>query len=101
MATIKDIKISRNWGKRPTGNCSIAYQAYANVEQGEEYDLVQFSINELDKPYFWRSSIGVPCGTSEEDIKKIVEEYARDYITEQDIKDYRDFLESGEKWGWD
>ena len=100
MATIKDIDISRNWATRPTGNCEIANMAWAEVEKGEEYDLVKFSINELNKPYYWKICFGFKCGTSEEDIRETVEDYA-ETITEQDIKDYRDFLECGEKWGWD
>lgn len=101
MATIKDIKITRNWGKRPTGNSYITYEVYVDVEKGEAYDLVQFSINELGKPYYWRTSIGVKCGMSEKQINEVVEEYAREHITEQDIKDYKEFLEDGERWGWD
>ena len=35
-----------------------------------------------------------------EEIRESVEEYAKT-ITDKDIKDYRYFLECGEKWGWD
>lgn len=101
MATLKGISISRNWGERPTGNVILGNMAFANVEKGQRYDLVQFSINELNKPYMWRESIGVPCGISEEEIKEIVLEYIEKFITDKDIKSYLDFLEMGEKWGWD
>ena len=99
MATIKKIKISRNWGKRPTDNAIYCGMAWG-VEKGEPYDLVQFSIHELNKPYFWNMSLCVKCGTSEEEINKLVEEYA-ETITDKDIAEYIDFLEQGEKWGWD
>ena len=100
MATIKNIKIHRNWGKRPTDNAVYCGMAWG-VEKGEPYDLVQFSINELDKPYFWETSLCFPCGMSEEEIRKDCVEYAKENITEQDIKDYRRFLKNGEEWGWD
>lgn len=100
MATIKDIKIHRNWGKRPTDNAVYCGMAWG-VEKGEPYDLVQFSINELGKSYFWNTSLCFPCGMSEEEIKKECVDYAQQNITEKDIKDYRYFLECGEKWGWD
>jgi hypothetical protein len=101
MATIKDYRISRDWGERPTGNCEISNEVYWNVEKGQQYDLVQFSINELDKEYYWITSVGVPVGTSEKVVKEIIEEYAKEYIDEESIKSYRSFLEDGEKWGWD
>lgn len=82
MATVKNIRISRNFYK--TGN----------------EDLVQFSINELDKSYMWCTSIRVPCGTSEEECQKLAEEEA-EKITESDINDYRRFLCDGETYGWD
>lgn len=101
MATLKNISISRNWGERPTSNVILGNITFANVEKGQRYDLVQFSINELNKPYMWRQSIGVPCETSEKEIEKIVIEYIEKFITDKDIKQYLDFLEMGEKWGWD
>lgn len=98
MATIKDIKIYRNWGKRLAYNtvyCGVVWR----VEKGEPYDLVQFSINELGKPYFWNTSLCFPCGMSEEEIKKECVYYAQQSITEKDIKDYQYFLECVENWG--
>lgn len=100
MATIKDIKIYRNCGKRPTGNCEIVNMGWVDVEKGDEYDLVQISINELDKPYYWKIRFGFKCGTSEEEIRESLEEYAKE-ITDKEIQYYRSFLEDGERWGWD
>lgn len=100
MATIKNIKVSRKWATRPTGN-SIYPEMIWQVEKGQEYDLVQFSINELNKPYFWYESLCLPCGMSEEEIHEIVAQYVKERIDEQSIKDYKKFLEDGEKWGWD
>lgn len=100
MATIEDIKIYRNWEKRPTGNYEIANMGWVDVEKGDEFDLVQISINELNKPYYWKISFGFKCGTGEEEIREYVEEYAKE-ITDKEIQDYRRFLEDGERWGWD
>lgn len=100
MATIKKIQRSRNWSKRPIGNIVLDGHIWL-VEKGQDYDLVQFSINELDKPYFWRESICVPCDWEDEVVERVVKGYAEDEITEKDIKDYFEFLECGEKWGWD
>lgn len=100
MITIKNIKISRNWGTRPTDNAIYCGMAWA-VKKGEPYDLVQFSINELNKPYFWRDSLALPCGQSEEEIRQDCEDYIKQYIEDKDIAEYKKFLEYGEKWGWD
>ena len=99
MATIKSIKILRNRGVRPNDNVIYMGRAWY-VEKGEPYDLVQFSINELGKPYFWDDSLCMPAGMSEDDIRKAVEDYAKN-ISDQDIKRYQEFLRFGEKWGWD
>lgn len=102
MATIKDLRISRNWGKRPeSDNVIISGNVYVDVEKGQEYDMVQFSINELDKPYMWRKNLCVPCGTSKEQCREYAELFAKEFITDKDIQDYKRFLEDGEKWGWD
>ena len=99
MATIKEIKISRNCGKRPTDN--LIYCGYNwRIEKGEPYDLVQFSINELKKPYYWNESLCVRCGTSEDEIEKLAEEYASE-ITDGEIKLFKEFLEFGEEYGFD
>ena len=100
MATIKDIKRTKNRGIRPTNNVILAGHIWL-VEKGQPYDLVQFSINELNKPYLWRECICVPCDWEDETIERVVRGYAEDEITEKDIKDYVWFLECGEKWGWD
>ena len=99
MATLKEINIYRNWGIRPDGNEIIAGNIYCDVEKGKPYDLVQFSINEING-YYWNETICVPLNTSDEDIKKIVEEYITT-ITDDDIKDYQRFLDDGNKYGWD
>lgn len=99
MATLKEVKISRNWGIRANDK-----EDYPNpnwrVEKGEPYDLVQFMINELDKNYYWCESLHLPCGLPEEEINKIVQDFVETQITEEQIIDYRKFLEDGEKWGW-
>lgn len=100
MATIKDIKISRERGIRPDNNAIYCGMAWG-VEKGEKYDLVQFSINELNKSYFWNTSLCLPCGMSEEEIMQECIKFAKENISEKDIRDYRSFLEDGERWGWD
>lgn len=100
MATIKKIEILRKRGTRPTGN-AIFPEMIWQIEKGQEYDLVQFSINELDKPYWWYECLCLPCGMSEKNIRDIVEQYAKEQINQQDIEDYKSFLEDGERWGWD
>lgn len=98
MATLKSIQISRSWGVRPTDNAIYIGCAWM-VEPGELYDLVQFSINEING-YYWRTSICVPEGTSEDEINKIVKEYINT-LSDEDIKEYKDFLDFGNKYGWD
>lgn len=84
MATVKNIDIQENW----------------KVINGENYNLIKFSINELNKPYYWTTSFEVKADTSEERVRELVEECAKQ-ITTEEIKEYREFLEDGEKWGWD
>lgn len=98
MATVKDIEIRRGWGLKNSRVCNMAWDT--ELEEGDWYDLVNFSINELGRPYFWNVSLGVKCDTSEEEIREAVEAYAKT-ITDTDIKEYLDFLADGEKWGWD
>lgn len=99
MATLKDIEIYRRCGVRPNNNIIYAGRQWG-VEKGEPYDFVQFSINELNKPYFWRKKLCLKCDLTEEQIKNEVEEYIKN-ITEEDIKEYKCFLEDGEQYGWD
>ena len=99
MATLKNIQIYRNWGKRPTGNVIIIGDVYYGVEQGDLYDLVQFSIEEI-KGYYWNETLCVTVGTSEEDIRKLVLEYISN-ISDKDIQEYQKFLDWGNKYGWD
>lgn len=100
MATIKKIRINRNWSTRPTDNGIYVGDVWF-VEKGEPYDLIQFSINELDMGYFWHTSLCVPCGISDEDALKMAEEYAKDNISQKSIDSYKHFLEYGQKYGWD
>ena len=99
MATLKDINIHRNWGIRPDGNAIIAGNIYYGVDKGEPYDLVQFSISEING-YYWNDTLCVPVETEEDEINRIVNEYVAT-ITEADIKEYQRFLDYGKKYGWD
>ena len=99
MVTVDKIYISRNYGKRPTDNAIYCGFNWC-VEKGQQYDLVQFSINELEKPYFWHMALCVKCGTSEEEINELVRDFAKT-ITDEEIHGYRQFLDDGEKWGWE
>lgn len=99
MATLKKINIYRNWGIRPDGNTIIEGNIYYGVDKGEPYDLVQFSINEING-YYWNDTLCVPVGTEEDEINRIVNEYVAT-ITEADIKEYQRFLDYGNKYGWD
>lgn len=99
MATLKDINIHRNWGTRPNDNTIIAGNIYYGVKKGEDYDLVQVSINEISG-YYWATTICVPVNTNEEDIKKIAIEFVKT-ISDEDVKEYQKFLDYGNKYGWD
>ena len=99
MATLKKVNIYRNWGIRPDGNTIIEGNIYYGVDKGEPYDLVQFSINEING-YYWNDTICVPIGTSEENINRIVNEFVKT-ITDADMKEYQRFLDYGNKYGWD
>lgn len=100
MATIKSIETNRNWGVRPSDNV-IDFGFVWKVKKGEQYDLVEFTINELgNKPYYWAESLCVPIGMTDKEIEKIVKDYVKT-ITDEDIKNYKEFLEDGERWGWD
>lgn len=98
MATLKKVSISRNWGVRPNDN-GIYLGNNWMVEKGQPYDLVQFSINEING-YYWEEALCVPIGITEEDAKQLCEE-AVSYITDKAIKDYKWFLDMGNKYGWD
>lgn len=98
MTTLKNIQVSKSWGIRPTDSAIYIGCAWM-VEPGEPYDLVQFSINEING-YYWRTSICVPEGTSDEDVEKIVKEYVS-AISDEEIREYKKFLDWGNKYGWD
>lgn len=97
MATLKEFEIRRNAGKKDKGILDRVWDI--RLEEGEWYDLVQIAINEIDG-YFWRVSIGVKCGTTEEKIKDFIDEYIK-RITDEDIQAYKNFIKEGEEWGWD
>lgn len=97
MATIKKFRINRNWSVR---NGREYGKVFYDVSVGEKYDLVNFIINELGIDIYWHTSLGVNLNTSKEEIDKYLNKYIKT-ITKQDIKDYRDFIDNGNKYGWD
>lgn len=99
MMTLDKISVSPNWGTRPTDYGVILGNVWL-VEKGQPYNLVQFSIKELGKPYYWNESLCVPTDWDNEKIEQVVQEYVK-LITEENVQEYRKFLEDGEKWGWD
>lgn len=99
MATIKDIKIMRNRGNRPENNVIYVDHVWL-VEKGEPYDVLQFSINELERSYYWKSIICTPCGLLEKELYRIAEQHAKK-ITDNEINDYKSFLDIGDEYGWD
>lgn len=97
MATLKKINILRNWGRRNNSRMNMVWQK--DLKENEEYDLIQIGLEEIPR-YYWKYSIGMKCGYSEEKIKNDIQEYI-DTITDEEIKSYKRFLAYGEKWGWD
>lgn len=99
MATLDKITIKNNAGKRPNNN--FEYVGYIwKIEPGQEYDMVQFTLEEINKPYYWKQNVCVPINLPEEEIVKICQDIAKT-ITDEDIESYVQFLEYGEKFGWD
>lgn len=96
---VTKIQITKNWGVRPTNENIIIAGSVWCVEKGEQYDLVQFGVDEISG-YMWRESLCVPCGTSEEEAMRLSQQYA-DTITDDDVKGYKEFIEFCEKYGWD
>lgn len=95
MATLKEYKIFRNFG-----TCYDDFHKLCFVKKGEKYDLVQFSLKEMgDRRYFWREHIEVAPQTSEDEVLKIIEDYIKT-ITKEEIEGYKNFLDWGEKHGW-
>ena len=97
MATLKKINIIRNFSTRKNNTLGIVWQK--NLKENEEYDLIQIGLEEIPH-YYWKYSIGMKCGYSEEEIKNDIQEYI-DTITDEEIANYKRFLANGEKWGWD
>jgi len=100
MATVKKIRISREWNERPEDDIDIAGEIYF-VEKGQTYDLLQFTLEELGYDYFWHESLCVPCGKTEKELLEIARNYAKTQITDERLNNYRRFLDYGEKYGWD
>lgn len=97
MATLKKINIIRNFSTRNNNRYGIVWEK--NLKENEEYDLIQISLEEIPH-YYWKNSIGIKCGYSEEEIRKSVQKYV-DTISDKEIESYKRFLADGEKWGWD
>lgn len=96
MATLKKINIIRNFSTRKNNTLGMVWEK--NLKENEEYDLIQISLKEIPD-YYWKYSIGMKCGYSEEQIKNDIQEYI-DTITDEEIKSYKRFLSDGEKYGW-
>lgn len=96
IANLGSIEIRRDYSIRPNNNdmSNVWY-----VEEGERYDLVRFTIKEING-YYWNEGIAVPCGTDEEEINQLVEDFIKD-ISAIDVADFKRFIEFGNEWGWD
>lgn len=99
MATLKEARINEKWAKRPKNNEIIAGNVYFNVAEDEEYDLIKFSINEIEG-YYWWESLCFPSGTPIKEINKQTEEYVKN-ISQEKVNEYKRFLEDGMRYGWD
>lgn len=97
MATFEKYYRCKKFGIRPFDGKIYGTKWY--VEKGQEYDLIKISIKEIDR-YYWEVSLAVPCTTSDNTVEYMCKEYVKS-ISEQDIREYKGFLEDGEKWGWD
>lgn len=96
MATLKKINIIRNFSTRKNTKLGMVWEK--NLKENEEYDLINISLEEIPH-YYWKYSIGMKCGYSEEQIKNDIQEYI-DTITDEEIANYKKFLANGEKYGW-
>lgn len=97
MATFKRYERLKNFSTRPFSGeiCGTIWY----VEKGQEYDLIQIKIEEIER-YFWDTHLAVPCNTSEETVEYLCKKFV-ETIDEKDVLAYKGFLEDGEKWGWD
>lgn len=98
MATLDRIERNKNWASRPTDN-SISEGTIWCVEKGEEYDLVQFTIKEIDG-YYWNQAVAFPVDADDNFIAEEIKGYCES-IPEYAVKEYRSFLDFGNKYGWD
>ena len=96
MATLKKINVIRNFSTRKNTKLGMVWEK--NLKENEEYDLINISLEEIPD-YYWKYSIGMKCGYSEEQIKNDIQEYI-DTITDEEIANYKRFLRDGEKYGW-
>ena len=97
MNDIKNIRIKRNFGVRNAKYDNLGDIWY--VKDGEPYDLVQFSIKEMEG-FMWRDALCLPCGLSETEIREYVNDVSAT-ITKSQIEEYKDFIEFGKTFGWD
>lgn len=97
MIKVKNITRNKNWGIRPTDN-GIMFGFIWLVERGEQYDLVQFTINGV-KGYYWREKFCVPCEWTDEAVEKVVKQYVEDCISSEEVKLFAEFIKNIEEWG--
>ena len=98
MATLKHYSRNFNWGIRQE-NVNDGH-IYINVKPGENYDLVNFTINEFPYNIIWPLDLCVPSDFSEKELEKLIKEHL-EKITEKDIKDFKKFIDEGDQYGWD
>lgn len=99
MATLDKMVIKMNAGKRPDNNIEYVGHIW-KIEPGQEYDMVHFTLKEINKPYPWKETVCVPANLPEEEVVKICQDVVKT-ITDEDIESYVQFLEYQEKFGWD
>lgn len=96
MAILKDIEISNNIMIRPKAINIFNYVWFTNI--GKKYKTVEILI-EMKKVYWWRDTLCFPANMGDWLIYECCERYAATKISEKDIEDYENYLESIEKWG--
>lgn len=98
MFTIKKIDIERNYGIRQEGYSSNENIVWC-VKKGESYALVRFVFNEVPTHYYW-TSVAMDNRLTDEQIEKEVRESICT-IPEESLRWFKNFIESGNKFGWD
>lgn len=100
MATLKDVRVTRDFGEVPSENVKIDYMVWdTELKSGDRYDLLQIAIEEVHG-YYWQFSTGLKRNCNQKEIDAAVH-IMLSRITEQKIKEYNNFLEDGRKYGWD